>query len=244
MACDEGEDRLRFMKVPGDANPWVLDLGGRTPPLVWAEVFPGGVQSIELEIGFGKGMFLRHEAERRAGVGFLGVENAAKWLGICAKRLARDGRPNVRIVHADAFDLLARWIPEGSLAAVHVLFPDPWPKKRHAKRRLLSPALFDLSARALARHGGLVIATDVGWYFTEAMAGLAGHRCFERLEITRADEAPIRTNYALKYARAGRSLHLARFARTPSPSPPVPPPPSRCRRSSSSAQPLGSAGVP
>ena len=80
-----------------DENRWVINLAGRVPPLMWEELFPVPVQSVELEIGFGKGMFLRHEAERRADVGFLGVELAAKWLGICAKRLARDGRPNVRI---------------------------------------------------------------------------------------------------------------------------------------------------
>jgi tRNA (guanine-N7-)-methyltransferase len=223
------------MNVPVEANPWVLNLSGTTPPLDWREVFDIPVQSVELEIGFGKGMFLRREAERRPNVGFLGVENAAKWLGICAKRLARDGRPNVRIVHADAFDMLARWIPEGSLSAVHVLFPDPWPKKRHAKRRLLAPALFDLAARGLTLDGDLVIATDVGWYFAEAMAELAGHRCYDRLPVTPEDEEPIRTNYAIKYARAGRDLHLARLARNQTASPPIPPPPSRRRRAASSA---------
>ena len=232
------------MSVPVEANPWVLGLSGRNPPLDWREVFDVPVHSVELEIGFGKGMFLRREAERRAGVGFLGVENAAKWLGVCARRLARDGRPNVRIVHADAFDLFARWIPEASLSAVHVLFPDPWPKKRHAKRRLLAPALFDLAARGLKPGGRLVIATDVGWYFQEAMAGLAGHRCFDRLEVTQADEEVIRTNYAVKYERAGRDLHLGRFARNQTPSPPVPPPPSRRRRAASNAPPPASEAPP
>jgi len=214
-------------------NRWVVDLSDRTPPFDWKELFPVSVRSVELEIGFGKGMFLRAQAQRRTDAGFLGVECAAKWLGICARRLARDGRENVRIVQADAFDLLARWISEASLAAVHVLFPDPWPKKRHAKRRLLSPPLFDLAARGLRQEGVLTIATDVGWYFDEAMATLEGHRSYERLTLTETEGAIIATNYALKYATEGRSLHLARLQRNETPSPPIPPPPSRHRRASS-----------
>ncbi len=208
-------------------SPWVIRLADRIPPLDLEEVFACPVSSIEVEIGTGKGMFLRREAAERPDTGFIGVERAFKFHAICATRLARDGRPNIRTVCVDAYDLLARWIPVGSLGAVHVYFPDPWPKKRHAKRRLLSPALFDLCARATAPGGLLAIATDVGPYFADAIAALEGHASFARIGATAADLERITTNYAVKYAREGRSLHLARYQRNASAPPPIPPPPSR-----------------
>ena len=216
------------------ATHCVLDLSGMTPPFDLEDLFGVPVGSVELEIGIGKGLFLRREAAARPETGFIGVERAAKWFGICAKRLQRDGHPNARIIRADAFDLLVRWIPPSSLAAVHVLFPDPWPKKRHAKRRLLTPVLYDLTARVLSLGGIFTVATDVGWYFEEAMEVLDLHRSFKRLEVTPADKEWIQTNYAIKYEKQGRCLNLARFERNGSPSPPIPPPPSRRRRSSSS----------
>jgi len=202
--------------------------------LRWEEVFTAPVDTIEIEIGTGKGMFLRREAAERANVGFLGVEKSVKFFLVCAERIARDGRPNVRIVRADAFDLLARWIPRGSIASLHAYFPDPWPKKRHAKRRLLSPALFDLSARAIALGGILAVATDVGPYFAEAAAVLDAHPSFDRTTVTDDDRARVATNYALKYAREGRVLHLGRWRRNASEPPSIPPPPSRRRKDASS----------
>lgn len=222
--------------TPISGNPWVLTLADQaSPPFRWDEVFSCPVDSVEVEIGTGKGMFLRREAADRPDVGFLGVEKATKFFRICAERIARDGRPNMRLVRADAFDLLARWVPVGSIAALHIYFPDPWPKKRHAKRRLLSPALFDLSARAIASKGVLAVATDVEHYFAEAAAILDAHPSFARAAVTDADRDRVATNYALKYAREGRALHFGRWRRNVSEAPPLPPPPSRRREDASNA---------
>jgi len=227
-----------------EIRPWILDLSERTPPLRWEEIFAVPVRGVELEIGSGKGRFLREQAASRPETGFLGVERAGKWFSLCAERLARDGRRNVILARADAFDLLSRWVPEGCLRAIHVYFPDPWPKKRHAKRRLLCPALFDLAARALERGGILAIATDVEPYFAAAREWLAGHRCFEETgapELAAASEA---TNYAVKYAKQGRTLCFCVFSRTADPPPPAPLPPmaapgcgGRCPSLSSEASP-------
>ncbi len=205
-----------------------------SPPLHWDRVFSCPVRSIEIEIGTGKGMFLRREAAARPDVGFLGVEKAVKFFHVCAERLARDARPNVRLVRTDAFDLLARWIPPGSVDAMHVYFPDPWPKKRHAKRRLLSPALFDLAARALRADALLSVATDVGPYFAEGTELLDAHPSFARTAVTEADRERVATHYAVKYAREGRTLHLGRWRRIASQAPPIPPP-SRRRKDANSA---------
>ncbi|MDM7914617.1 MAG: tRNA (guanosine(46)-N7)-methyltransferase TrmB [Candidatus Eisenbacteria bacterium] len=144
--------------------PGVLDLRDLEPPLRWEGLFAVPVEGVEIEIGSGKGMFLKRASAERPGTGFLGVERAAKWFALGAARLAKEPRPNLRVVQADAFDLLVRWVPPGSVRAVHVYFPDPWPKKRHAKRRLLVPALFDLAARALVEGGWFQMATDVAPY--------------------------------------------------------------------------------
>jgi tRNA (guanine-N7-)-methyltransferase len=225
-------------------NPWVLSLtDGVSPPLKWEDVFTPPVDSVEIEIGSGKGMFLRQESLERPRSGFLGVERSAKFFGICAAKLTRESRPNVRVVRADAFDLLARWVPVGSLAAVHVYFPDPWPKKRHAKRRLLQPALFDLCARAIHAGGRLAIATDVAPYFTDTIEALTGHPSFTSIPPSEADRTRVATNYAVKYAREGRSLHLGCWIRNPSVPPPLPAPPSRRRKEPSSHPPTAAVGL-
>jgi tRNA (guanine-N7-)-methyltransferase len=210
-----------------DPHAWTLDLAGKIPPLSWEDVFTFSPAGVEIEIGSGKGLFLRRRAAARPDSGFVGVERAGKWLRLSAERIARDARPNIRVIRTDAFDLLARWVPLGSVAAIHVYFPDPWPKKRHAKRRLLGPALFDLSARALAAGGRLAIATDVVAYFEEANGILLEHACFEEMPVTDADRDEVRTNYALKYEREGRGFRFACYRRNLSAPPLVPPPPTR-----------------
>jgi tRNA (guanine-N7-)-methyltransferase len=248
-----GEEPMRVRRPLVVSEPSaggsLLDLGERTPPLDWSDVFSFAPKAIEIEIGSGKGMFLRDAALARPEHGFLGVERAEKWLAFCAARLARDERRNVRLVRHDAFDLLARWVPSASVAAIHVYFPDPWPKKRHAKRRLLHPALYDLAARALREGGMLAIATDVDWYFAEAVEALARHACFTACDGDSPvpggpPGADVRTHYARKYAEQGRSLFTKRLVRTSSPPPPVPPPPSRPRKLASTPPPPAGGASP
>ncbi len=227
-----------------DPHGWILDLAGKVPPLHWAEVFGFEPQGIEIEVGSGKGLFLRQQAAASPETGFLGVERAGKWLRLSAERVARDGRMNIRLIRADAFDLLARWAPAGSVTAIHVYFPDPWPKKRHAKRRLLGRPLFDLSARVLGPGGILAIATDVLPYFEEARATLAAHLCFEETPVTEQGRESVRTNYAIKYEREGRGFRLAFFRRNSSAPPPIPPPPTRRSLRDGSAPPLAQGDAP
>jgi tRNA (guanine-N7-)-methyltransferase len=194
--------------------PFVLTLSALTPPLSWGEVFarPGPT---EVEIGSGKGLFLLEVSRLRPEVNFIGVERAGKWFHRAVERGLTAGRENIRLAQTDAFDFLARWVPPHSLAAVHVYFPDPWPKKRHAKRRLLQRALFDLTARALVGGGSFFLASDVGPYLEEAVAEIASMESLERTEWP--SDAPDRlpTNYARKYSLEGRPLHFAKFRRRP-----------------------------
>lgn len=197
-----------------DQVPQVLLLEDRNPPLSWPGVF-GRDGPVEVEIGSGKGLFLLEASRLRPESNFVGVERAGKWFHRAVERTMRAGRPNLRLVRTDAFDFLTRWVPPGSVAAVHVYFPDPWPKKRHAKRRLLQRPLFELAARALAPSAPLFLASDVGPYFEEAVAEIAALGPFEQVEWPADAPDRLPTNYARKYEQEGRTLHSAKFILRP-----------------------------
>lgn len=113
-----------------------------------------------LEIGFGNGDALACLAERDPDMDFLGIEVHRPGVGHLLLELEHRELDNVRVICADAVEVLAHCLPESSLNRVLVFFPDPWPKKRHHKRRIVQPAFVDLLARTLRRDGRLHLATD------------------------------------------------------------------------------------
>lgn len=119
--------------------------------------------SARLEIGFGGGEHLLHEARRHPGTGYLGcdvyINGVAKLLAV----IRAEGIGNVRLHHGDALALLD-WLPEQSLARIDILYPDPWPKRRHWKRRFISGDRIDRMARVLMKGGELRFATDIPSY--------------------------------------------------------------------------------
>jgi tRNA (guanine-N7-)-methyltransferase len=121
----------------------------------------GREATYELEIGFGRGMFLIERAQAAPESALIGLEIKRKWAYLVAERAARLGLHNVRVFGADARDVLARLSPDASFTRVFMHFPDPWWKKRHAKRRLNGQAMFDPIARLLVPNGELFIQTDV-----------------------------------------------------------------------------------
>jgi len=116
---------------------------------------------LELEIGFGRGMFLLERAQAAPGSRILGLEIKRKWAYLVGERAQRLGLSNVRVFGADAREVLPRLMPQACLARVFIHFPDPWWKKRHEKRRLRGPSTFDPLARLLRPGGQLFIQTDV-----------------------------------------------------------------------------------
>ena len=132
-----------------DAGEGEIDLDaafGRTAPRV-------------LEIGFGDGESLLQTAAADPETDYLGVEVYRPGIGRLLKRLEEQGVENVRVAEADAVQFLHR-IADGALAGVHIFFPDPWPKKRHHKRRLVQPPFLQAVRRVLAPGGLLHLATD------------------------------------------------------------------------------------
>lgn len=128
-----------------------------------------------LEIGFGMGEALLAMAQANRDCDFLGIEVYRPGVGSLLRNLAERDIDNVRVLSCDAVDVLREMIPEAALDAIYVFFPDPWPKKRHHKRRLVDPAFAALAASRLRRGGLLHLATDWEDY---------AHQMMEVLEAT------------------------------------------------------------
>ncbi len=147
---------------------WVLSIGDAA---AWAARRSDG-EPLVLEIGFGMGEATAAMALQRPEVEVLAVDVHTPGVGALLHRLERQGSTNVRVVHGDAVDVLAA-LPEGVLAGVRAFFPDPWPKARHHKRRLVRPDLMGLVAQRLRRGGVLHLATDWAPYAGSMLAVVA-----------------------------------------------------------------------
>ena len=131
----------------------------RPEPIDLAQVFGRKAPQI-VEIGFGMGQATAQIAQARPDDDFVGIEVHAPGVGGLCKLIEEGGITNLRIVQHDAVEVLRDMIPEASLAGVHIYFPDPWPKKRHHKRRLVQGPFVKLIASRLAPGGYLHCATD------------------------------------------------------------------------------------
>lgn len=120
----------------------------------------GRAAPLVMEIGFGMGQSLVAQAQAFPDVNFIGVEVHAPGVGACLHALEKAQLCNLRIYHADSWEVLTRCISDQALDRVQVFFPDPWPKRRHHKRRLIQPAFIALIKQKLAPHGILHLATD------------------------------------------------------------------------------------
>jgi tRNA (guanine-N7-)-methyltransferase len=146
-----------------DAYPALaVDLAA-PPPAPLTALFPVTVADVRLEIGFGGGEHLVAEALAAPGTGFIGVEPFVEGMAKAVSAIADGGLRNVRLYDGDAVHLLD-WLPPGSLTRVDLLYPDPWPKRRHWKRRFVSSENLDRIARVLAPGGMFRVASDIDDY--------------------------------------------------------------------------------
>lgn len=146
-----------------------------TQPLAWEGTF-GRHAPVVLEIGFGMGEATAHIAQAMPARDFLCCEVHEPGVGALLKRVQDGALANVRIVAHDAVEVLQHMVAPGSLAGVHVFFPDPWHKKRHHKRRLVQPEWVDLVATRLAPGGYLHCATDWQPYAEHMLQVLQANR--------------------------------------------------------------------
>jgi len=175
--------------------------------LQWPELF-GRTAPVEVEIGTGKGGFLLRRAMEHPEIDFLGIEWANKFYRFAADRMRRWGVQNVRMVRADASHFIRMQCPRSSLSMLHVYHPDPWPKKRHHKRRLFQPAFVEAAVACLVPGGRIAVQTDHAEYFGIIHDLLTGHPELEEVEFQQAagtDE--LENNFEVKYRREGREIY-------------------------------------
>lgn len=181
------------------------------PKPVTSPVLFGDDHPLEVEIGTGKGTFLLAEASRRPEVNFLGLERARRYWRHASDRLRRRECWNARVVLTEAGYFLTEFIPDASVHAIHVHFPDPWPKKRHHKRRLIQPRFVREVERVLTAGGRLQIVTDHADYHAQIEETIRGSR------LTRDDYVPpaavddegllVGSNFERKYHRLGKNFY-------------------------------------
>ncbi len=159
---------------------------------------------LEVEIGSGRALFLVAAARAEPAHDFLGLERSLSYYRVCRERLARAGLANARVLRADG-GLFAESLEPRSVRAFHIYFPDPWPKKKQRKRRLLDAVTLDLFASRLEGGGTLRITTDHAGYGQVIGSLLQTVAALDRLEWS-ALPPPPQTNYERKYKVEGRPI--------------------------------------
>src|SRR4051812_4611768 len=192
-------------------EPVGLEVDTLPRPLVWRAVF-GNDRPVELEIGMGKGTFLTEQARARPDVNFFGIEWARWFWRYASDRLRRHGCLNARTVRAEAIFFLREHVPPGSVPVLHVYFPDPWPKARHHKRRLVQEPFLCEAERVLVPGGRLQIVTDHQGYFEENIDPLVrAAKGLSVVDYNRPGSAGegefVGTNFERKYRREGRPFY-------------------------------------
>ena len=160
---------------------------------------------LEVELGSGKARFLIEAAAASPSHDFVGLELSLAYYRICRDRLSRANLANARVLRADARRFVELALPPGSVRAFHVYFPDPWPKKRQRKRRLLDAVALDVLASRLEPGGTLRIATDHADYAAAVDPLLESVAALERLAWSDLPMPPA-THYELKYRAEGREI--------------------------------------
>ena len=153
-----------------------------TPHYIEAKTIYGRTAPLVLEIGSGMGETTAAIAQANPGIDYLAIEVHGPGVGALLKKTAELGLANLRVIRHDAVEVLERMIPDGSLAGLHLFFPDPWPKKRHHKRRLVQPPFAALAARKLAPGGYLHAATDWPEYADQIDEVFSSNSFFEKKE--------------------------------------------------------------
>ncbi|HUP63490.1 MAG TPA: tRNA (guanosine(46)-N7)-methyltransferase TrmB [Thermoanaerobaculia bacterium] len=172
------------------------------------ELFGNG-NPVVVEIGSGKGRFLIASAMERPERNYLGIEKSLHYHRVVRERVAKRNLPNVRLINHDAFLVMREMLPDTSIEEVHIYFPDPWPRKREQKRRIIRPEVLAEIRRVLVPGGAGIYVTDHREYFDLAEPLLA-ERFRAEIRVPGPDDPP-RTNYEAKYRAEGREIFEVRF---------------------------------
>lgn len=182
---------------------------GRLDPRSW---FAEPSHPLEMEIGCGKGTFLAQQAKLRPNVNYLGIEWAREFFRFAADRMRRHQLMNVRILHADATEFIRHRCVDAVASVIHLYFSDPWPKKRHHKRRVIQDRTLLDFHRILQDGGEIRLVTDhqelFAWYEERAVNQTT---LFERVPFAAPKSAVegeiVGSNFERKYRQEGRPFH-------------------------------------
>jgi tRNA (guanine-N7-)-methyltransferase len=197
--------------------PHLLEVPPEPAPLDWSAVY-GNANPVAIEVGFGKGLFLVSAGQANPEMNFLGIEILRKYQLFTATRLAQRGLGNVRLVKADARQLLRDYVAAASVQAMYVYFPDPWWKKRHLKRRVFTAEFVASCARILRPGGRLHVVTDVAEYFEvigqllEAQPKMLAVPTVDTHEP--AHDLDYLTHFERKFRKEGRTIYGAAWERS------------------------------
>lgn len=181
------------------------------------KLFADNVNDVWFEIGFGKGEHLSAQADKNRNVGFIGCETYINGIVSMLQHIDKKTHTNIRLSHQDA-RLILEHISDASLGKVFILFPDPWPKKKHIKRRLIDQSFLDLLARKMKDGAELRVATDHSEYANWALHHMLNHYDFAWIAASKKDwqHAPddwVATRYQAKAEKEGRYATYLRFVR-------------------------------
>jgi tRNA (guanine-N7-)-methyltransferase len=196
------------------APRYALDFAPR--PLDFAQVF-GRVAPVVLEIGCGMGETTAAIAQAQPATDFVAVEVHSPGVGALLKRIDAMGLANLRVIRHDAVEVVDAMIAPGALAGIHVYFPDPWPKKRHHKRRLLQPGFVAKLASRLAPGGYLHAATDWAPYAEDILATCTAEPALANTAEGYAPRPPWRplTKFEARGVKLGHDVFDLLFTRRP-----------------------------
>lgn len=176
----------------------------------------GNSNPVEVELGAGDGSFLIQQAAAAPDRNFIGVERLLGRLRKVDRKARRAGLSNVRCLRLEASYVLEWMIPAGGISALHIYFPDPWPKRRHWKRRLVNELLPNVAHVALAPGGLVLLRTDHAGYFEAMESAFAAHRGFER--VPTPPELPgLLTDFEREFNACGIPTNHAAYRRLDSP---------------------------
>lgn len=191
-------------------EPVGLTMEALPRPLDFAQLY-GNTNPVELEIGMGKGTFLVEQATARPDTNFFGIEYANWFFRYASDRLRRRSPNNARTIRAEATFFLREFVADASISVLHVYFPDPWPKARHKRRRLVQESFVPTMLRILKPGGRVQIVTDHKEYFEENMEPTMRGSGLQIVDYNRPGSANegefVGTNFERKYRREGRPFY-------------------------------------
>ncbi|MCB9799377.1 MAG: tRNA (guanosine(46)-N7)-methyltransferase TrmB [Candidatus Omnitrophica bacterium] len=179
-------------------------------PFPYAELL-NAQKPLEIEIGCGKAKFIIQRAATHPEINFLAIDRVAKWMNVGKRRAEKRPLENLKFMRVDAWVMLDHYLPPESVDVFHIYFPDPWPKKKHLRRRLVTVHLLKALYERLKSGGRIYLASDFTDYFFSMQEVVRDSGLPWAVRQSRnqrlQDDVLMKTNYEIKYEAEGRQLN-------------------------------------